>query len=164
MTAVEVAVLAAIVGSVLAVAVPAFVRELHASRLSEAVGGLERLGVAAVTYGEGRTTREAVPPSAPLTPSSVPPGVLVVDPPGTWDGPTWSAFGFRASPEGTPHAFAFVFEASPGQARSSFVAQAHGDLDGNGVTSTFEIRGHTAPAEATGLVIEPGMYVEAELE
>jgi hypothetical protein len=163
MTAVEAAVGTAIVASVLAVAVPAFVRELHASRLTEAVSGLERLGTDVVAYAQGRTMRDAIPASAPLTPSVVPRGTLVVDPPGTWDNTTWTALGFRASPEGTPHAFAFAFDA-PGPLRSAFVAVAHGDLDGNGITSTFEIRGHATNEPGGGVQLQPGMYVESEIE
>jgi type II secretory pathway pseudopilin PulG len=164
MTAVEAAVAIAIVGSVLAVGAPAFVRELHASRLTEAVSGLERLGAASVASAAGRATVEALPPSAPLTPAVVPRGVLVVDPPGTWDAPAWKALDFRATPEGTPHAFAFSFDSSLGSSRSEFVARAHGDLNGNGVTSTFEIRGHASGSDPAGMVLEPGMYVESETE
>jgi type II secretory pathway pseudopilin PulG len=164
MTAVEAAVAIAIVGSVLAVATPAFVRELHASRVTEAVSGLERLGAASVAYAAGRPTMQALPPSAPLTPPFVPRGVVVVDPPGTWDAPAWKAFDFRATPEGSPHAFAFSFASSLGPSRSDFVARAHGDLNGNGLTSTFEIRGHASANDAAGMVVEPGMYVESETE
>ena len=88
--------------------------------------------------------------------------MLVVAHPGTWDSPTWTALGFRASPEGTPHAVAFAFEAQ-GPTRATFVAQAHGDLDGNGVTSTFEIRG-LATGDPASVVLQPGMYVESEIE
>jgi hypothetical protein len=164
MTAVEAAVGVAIVGSILAVAVPAFVRELHASRLTEAVAGLQRLGAGVIAHAQDHGTADPLPPPAPLTPSVVPRGTLVVDPPGTWDTPTWTALGFRASPEGTPHAFAFAFE-TQGAARGAFVAQAHGDLNGNGITSTFEIRGHAVGEASAGVIqLQPGMYVESELE
>jgi hypothetical protein len=43
------------------------------------------------------------------------------------------------------------------------VATAHGDLDGDTVTSTFEVHGHDATGEP-GPVIEPGMVVSAEVE
>ena len=164
MTAVEVAVGVAILGSVLAVAVPTFVRELHASRLTEPVAGLERLGIAAVAYAHDRPVGDAFPPSAALTPSTVPRGVLVVDPAATCDGPTWTALGFRASPEGVPHAFSFAFDSTLGAARSSFVAHAHGDLNGNGTTSTFEVRGQANDREHGGATVLPGMYVDAETE
>jgi type II secretory pathway pseudopilin PulG len=164
MTAVEVAVSVALLGSLLAVAVPAFVRELHASRFAEPVDGLQRIGTAAIAYAQGKAVLEAFPPSAPLTPATVPRGTLVTDPPGTWDGATWSALGFRPSHEGEPHAYAFAFDSTLGAARSSFVAHAHGDLDGDGVTSTFEVRGHATLGDPAGPALEPGMYVEAETE
>lgn len=159
--AVEAAVGIAIFGSLLAVAVPAFVRELHASRFVEPVQGLERIGAAALEHASGRPATEAFPPTAPLTPSVVPRGKLEVDPPGTWDTPTWQALHFQPVSPGAGHAFAFTFDNTPSAAMSRFIARAHGDLDGDGNTSTFELRGHTDGASPA---IDPGMYVEAELE
>jgi hypothetical protein len=152
---VEIAIGVAILGSAAAVAVPAFVRELHASRLVEPTDGLQRLGAAAVAYAE---KNGHYPDSAPLTPAAPPRGRKEADPPGTWDTPAWRALAFRPVPEGVPHAYAFSF-ASDGV---SFVAQAHGDLDGDGILSTFEIRGVARAGEAPQVL--PGMYVESELE
>lgn len=171
-TPVELAIGAALLGSLLAVAVPAFSRDLHASRFVEPTEGLARIGAAAVAYAE---TNRRFPESAPLTPTAPPRGKKEVDPPGTWDFPTWKALAFRPSAEGVPHAYAFSFESTAGG--SAFVAQARGDLDGDGVLSTFEIRGRAgagaadaAAAAASGTsegdkpTVLPGMYVEAELE
>ncbi len=162
LTAVEAAIVFAIGGSLLAVAVPAFVRELHASRFAEPVEGLQRMGQEALTYAASKPARDAFPKSAPLTPSSPPRGTRELDPSGAWDHPTWVALGFRAAPEGVPHAFAFAFDSTPGPARSTFIAHAHGDLDGDGVRSTFELRGHAQDGEPAAL--EPGLYVENEVE
>jgi hypothetical protein len=173
MTAVEIAVTFAVVGSLVAVAVPAFVRNLHASRLVEPVDGVKAIAEGATAYAKTRDVPHAYPPSAPLTPAAVPRGMLEVDPGGAWDHPTWKALGFRPVDEGVAHAFAFAFEGANGPAHSQFAAVAHGDLDGDGVTSTFETRGHYdrattdagAALDAGGTpVIEPGMTVEAELE
>jgi hypothetical protein len=139
-TPVELAVGAAILGSLLAVAVPAFCRDLHA-------------------YAEAN---QRFPESAPLTPSAPPRGKKEADPPGTWDGATWRALSFRPSAEGVPHAYAFSFESTAGG--TAFVAQARGDLDGDGVLSTFEIRGHASRAEGERPALASGMYVEGELE
>jgi hypothetical protein len=173
-TLVEAAAGFAIVGSILAVAIAAFLRELHASRLVEPVSGLERLGAGAVAYAQGHSVNDAFPASAPLTPSMVPRGKLVADPPGTWDGPTWQALAFPSRPatdgvprpftDGAPHAFSFAFDSNLSPTRSTFVAHAHGDLDGDDVTSTFEVRGHVASDDPAGPVIEPGIYVQAEVE
>jgi hypothetical protein len=157
-TPVELAIGAALLGSLMAVAVPAFSRNLHASRFVEPTEGLARLGASAVAYA---TTNARFPESAPLTPSAPPRGKKEVDAPGTWDGVTWKALAFRPSPEGVPHAYSFSFDSTAGG--TAFVAAARGDLDGDGVLSTFEIRGRTATADGEPTVL-PGMYVEAELE
>jgi type II secretory pathway pseudopilin PulG len=154
-TPIELAIGVALLGSVAAVAIPTFAREVHASRLVEPTDGLARLGAGAVAYAEAN---QRFPDSAPLTPSVPPRGEKEADPPGTWDGPTWQALDFRPAPEGVPHAYAFAFESSSG----GFVARARGDLDGDGILSTFEIRGVARPGEPAH--VEPGMYVEAELE
>ena len=80
----------------------------------------------------------------------------------SWETPSWKALGFRPSAEGVPHAYAFSFESTAGD--KAFVAQARGDLDGDGVLSTFEIRGHTGRTADEKPAVAPGMYVEAELE
>jgi hypothetical protein len=161
-TPVELAIGFALTGSVLAVAAPAFYRDLQASRFVEPTSGLARIGAAAIAYAE---VHGQFPESAELTPEAPPRGTKEADPPGTWDAPTWTALDFRPAPEGVPHAYAFSFEATAlpnGPPGSAFVAQARGDLDGDGIWSTFEIRGHARPGEPPELV--PGMYVEAELE
>lgn len=150
-------------GSVLAVAVPAFVRDVHASRFAEPVEGLTHIGSSAIAYAEEHPASEAFPPPAPLTPAEVPRGVRAIDPPGTWDGPTWQALAFRPTEEGVGHSYAFSFDGTQSPGRSTFVAHAHGDLNGNGVTSTFEVRGRSFADEGRPS-LEPGMYVEAEVE
>jgi hypothetical protein len=91
----------------------------------------------------------------------VPPrGTRQVDPPGTWDAATWRALTFLPAAEGVPHAYAFSFESAA--SGTAFVAQARGDLDGDGILSTFEIRGQARPGEKPSVV--PGMYIESELE
>jgi type IV pilus assembly protein PilA len=75
----------------------------------------------------------------------VPTGQRVVDPAGTWDHPTWRRLDFSQT---DPHGFAFEFESQLGKDRSTFVVRAHGDLDGDGVTSTFEITGESAGNDA----------------
>lgn len=157
-TPIELAVAVALIGSVLAVAVPAFVRDLHASRFVEPTDGLTRIAAAALAAAQ---TRLRFPESAPLTPAIPPRGMTAVDPPGTWDSPSWQALAFRPVDEGVPHAYSFSFESQ--NVGTSFVAQSRGDLDGDGVLSTFEVRGDMAGENRKPALI-PGMYVEAELE
>ena len=157
-TPIELAIGTALVGSVLAVAVPAFLHELHASRFVEPTDGLARIGAAAIAHAE---ENQRFPDSAPLTPADPPRGQKEADPPGTWEGPTWKALAFRPAAEGVPHAYAFSFENTGGG--EAFVAQARGDLDGDGVLSLFEIRGD-ARRSGQRPAVAPGLYVEQELE
>lgn len=154
-TPIELALGASLLGCVAAVAIPAFVRDLHASRFVEPTEGLARIQSAALAYAE---TNGRFPDSAPMTPPSPPRGKKEADPPGTWDSPAWRTLDFRPAPDGIPHAYAFVFDSTG----ATFVARAHGDLDGDGIVSTFEVRGAIGPDKKPTMV--PGMYVEAELE
>jgi hypothetical protein len=141
---VEAALLFAIGGSLLAVTVPAFIKNLHASRMSEALQGLEQISGRASILADAAPVSSAFPASAPLTPASVPRATLVVDPPHTWNHPTWRLLGFSLD---TPHAYSFQFDSQNGPEVSRFSAEAHGDLDGDGVVSTFRTGGSLRQGE-----------------
>src|SRR5688572_7266162 len=83
LTPVEAAVTMAIGGSMLAAALPAFVRNLHASRLVEPIDGISALAARAVARAQGRPIEHAFPSSVGPTPERVPRGERVTDPPGT---------------------------------------------------------------------------------
>jgi hypothetical protein len=161
---IELAIAFALGGSLLAVAGPAFVREIHSSRLVEPVEGLKRLGASAVAYAREHPVDQAFPPSAPMTPSVPPRGGCETDPPGAWENPTWIALDFRPAPPGTPHCFAFAFESALSPAKSTFRAHAHADLDGDGIQSTFEVTGRYVDGDPRGPVLDPGMVVDSEAE
>lgn len=147
-------------GSLVAVAVPAFVRDLSASKLTEPVDGLARLMRASVSYAASRPQDYSFPPSAPLTPSAVPRARRDADPPEAWEHLTWKSLGFRFD---QPHAFAFEFRSDVDTAHTArFTASAHGDLDGDGVLSTFEVRGERAPGQPARAI--PGMFIDREVE
>jgi hypothetical protein len=154
-TPIELAIGVALLGSVCAVAIPAFVRELHASRFSEPIDALGRMSASAIHYAE---LNHKLPDSAPLTPPAPARGKRESFPSDIWSHPTWKALEFQAAPEGVPFAYAYEFESQA----AGFVCRARGDLDGDGVLSTFEIRATASPGEP--LRIEPGMYIEQELE
>src|SRR5262245_44418459 len=151
----------AVGGSVLAVAVPAFLRSLSASKLTEPVNGLERMVVSAVAYAEGRPQELSFPPSAPLTPAEVPRGVRSVDPPDAWEHLTWKSLAFRFD---DAHAFAFRFDSTyePESRAFRFVSTANGDLDGDGMLSVFEVRGERLAGQPARVL--PGMMVDREVE
>jgi type IV pilus assembly protein PilA len=130
----------AILGSVLAVGVPSFVKNLHASRLVEPVDGLERIGARATALAAQKPAEFAYPPSVDETPEQVPRGKPALDPPRSWDKPTWRLLDFSFS---LPHSYSFAFESHNTPGHATFYAVAHGDLDGDGLESTFEISGES---------------------
>jgi hypothetical protein len=158
LTPVELAALTAVVGSVLAVMVPSFVRNVHASYVSEATSGVNSLAARAAARYEAAQATNALAESAPLTPSSVPRGARVKDPPGTWEHPTWKAleFGFT-----TPHAYSFAFNLEVTPELAKFGAVAHGDLDGDAVLSTIALEGSFRPGKAVEL---SAMDIQHEIE
>jgi hypothetical protein len=141
----EAAASVAVVGSVLAVGVPAFLRNLHASRLVEPMDGLAQIARSAAALAASQPDHPTYPESAALTPSAVPAGVAVKDPPGTWDSPTWRSlqFGFT-----TAHRYAFEFESEVRNRSARYQATAHGDLDGDGQLSDFSIQGEVREGKA----------------
>ena len=173
-SALEFAAAFAVGGSVLAVAVPAFFRNLSASKLSEPIEGLDRMVSGALAYAERHPHEISFPPSAPLTPAEVPRAVRVVDPPDAWKHLTWLSLDFGFDPcarkstdckdQRIPHAFSFKFdsELDPVTQVMRFTATAHGDLDGDGVLSTFEVRGERAPGQRARVL--PGMFIDREVE
>jgi len=106
---------------------------------------LQRIAARAAQLADGSPQAKAFPESAPLTPAHVPRGELVKDPPGTWNHPTWRLLDFSFD---VPHAYSFELQTSNGADVSSFTATARGDLDGDGVLSTFEISGSVKPGQA----------------
>jgi type II secretory pathway pseudopilin PulG len=155
MTAVEAAVAFAIVGVTLAAVVPSCLRSVRLARTAEAAENLERVMVSAAAQ------RNAAPQTAlastPLTPATVPRGQTVSDAPGTWDHPTWKAIGFSID---EPHWYAYRLDVDP-DAATPLRAVAYGDLDGDGLLSTFE---RSAKREGGQIVPRPEMIVTADLE
>ena len=164
-TPVELAVAFALSGSLLAIAVPTFAREMHASRFVEPVDGLQRIGAAAAGYAHAHPVAQAFPTSALLTPPVPPRGHCEADPPGTWAAAhvDHARLPSRA-PAGAPHCFAFSFDSSLSPQRSLFRADAHGDLDADGIMSTFEVTGHDVEGDPSGPTLDRGMFVDSEVE
>jgi hypothetical protein len=148
----------ALAGAVLAASVPTFVRNLHASRLAEPIDGLGRMATRATALAAGVPAAAAYPESVPLTPERVPAGDPVTDPAGTWDHPTWRRLGVEWT---VPHYFSYAFESRNAPGRAVFHARAHGDLDGDGVLSTFAVGGESRDgAEPTTSALDVHREVE----
>jgi hypothetical protein len=156
--AVQVALGVSLATSLLCIFVPEFVRNLHASKLAEALDGLSDLSGSATMLAASVPPEIAFPESAPRTPRDVPAGRRVTDPPGTWQHPTWRTLGFRV--EG-PHCFSFAFDSGSSEASAYFLASAYGDLDGDGELSRLSVFGEVKGTEA------PQVYplrIEREVE
>jgi hypothetical protein len=139
-TPVQAATAFAVVGSVLFSVIPPFVRNLHASRLVEPLDGLNHIATRATALAAVRAAEVAYPPTVELTPREVPRGEPVTDPEGTWDNPTWRLLSFGWT---VPHCYSFAFESNNRKGFAEFRASAHGDLDGDGVQSSFEVSGYS---------------------
>lgn len=147
---VELSLLIAIVGVVLAVGIPTFLRTVRISRISEAAEQLDRmyLGVAAY-YGslqlvDGQRRIGCLPPSAGPTPAVPTPAGVELDffqddLPGA---ETWRALDFN--PEGiVRYSYSFLpaqdgCEPPDPAPRVLVTWRAQGDLDGDGELSMFE--------------------------
>jgi hypothetical protein len=163
----------AVLGVLAAVSVPAFTKYMERAKASEARGELDRLyAAAALYYGTPRVDASGAP-----LPCAFPPSVGVTPPAGTccgarggpdsdgdgrcdvapetWTSATWKALGF--APEGQ-HRFVYSFTASGTGPDASFTVTAHGDLDCDGVSSTFQRMGFGDPQAGAGdcRLREPG--------
>lgn len=142
-----------------AIAIPAFIKYIRAAKTAEAEDNLNQIARSAeLYYGQERVNAagESLPPqfpeSTPVTPTRscaeydegrCPPDAAA------WSHPTWQALNFDIS---GPHYFRYQF-VSDGAA---FTARAMGDLDNDGVFSTFERAGRGEP-DGT-VVLSRGMF------
>jgi Tfp pilus assembly protein PilE len=175
LTLVEVALLLSLLGVVLAVGVPAFVRGLRTSKTAEAPDELQRMFASvAAYYGSAQPTAagkrvhclpEAAGPT-PEQPSADPVEVQFTAPeaPGS---ATWRALGY--TPAGAIRYRYSLLPEKPGcgvtphDARDQTVLtlRAEGDLDADGVLSRFE---RTVTARDGELVLEPLLVVHERVE
>ncbi len=146
---VEVAIVVSLVGVLLAVFVPTFVRELRTSKLAEAseqLAYLERLTAAYYAAShrvDNRIHRACLPDTAGPAPAvgteeRAEYDFSAEDAPGS---PTWKALGFDPGP--TRFRYSFLPERSGcgiRQRGTIVTLRAEGDLDGDGEHSLFERR------------------------
>jgi hypothetical protein len=141
-----VAVIAAVL-TLFALTIPPFLQMTRRARTVEAVDRLAQIYRGSVAYYAGtRATQSLAPVIAPrqfpasvdVTPSTVPAGARAIDPAGTWRQPTWQALNFSIE---DAHYYSYQYDSDGSGATASFTARALGDLDGNGVRSTFERSG-----------------------
>jgi type II secretory pathway pseudopilin PulG len=167
-TLIQASLVAAVALTLLAVIIPAFVQMTRRARTVEAVERLAILYRGSVAYYTGTRPTQSLAPVIPprqfpisvgVTPAVVPAARHVTDAPGTWRQPTWEALSFAID---DPHYFSYQYDSEGSGATASFTARALGDLDGNGVRSTFERSGRSNAQ----LEVEPvgGLWIRDPVE
>ncbi len=145
-TLIELMVVVMIIGVLVTVSVPAYVKFVRRSKVTEALQGLAAISRGAVAYYDGdRTTRDGVllPRQFPVSqgPDPFPTALRAAGgakfsvPEATWDAPTWRALDFAMN---EPHYFSYHFTSAGSGNGAAFTARAWGDLDGDGFPSMYE--------------------------
>jgi type IV pilus assembly protein PilA len=165
-TLIELMIVVAIIGLLAAIAIPSYVRYVRRSQLTEATLNLRKMfdGAAAYYIGEhsdttGKILARQFPNSAGPTPAVVPKGVKQQPLPTDFDTPEWSALDFAVRDY---YRYQYFFQNLGTQGTISNADMiAHGDLDGDGLTSTISrhlVGSHDA---ITG---DAGIYMLNEIE
>ena len=164
-TLIELMIVIAVIGILAAIAIPSYVSSIRRARSSEAtqsISGLYQLSVAyySRTFPEGRsvdveTFSNCVVESEGPVPGPPSSARNVVD----WSAhPAFEALGFATS---APIAYSYEIVSAGGCSNEPLTPlysfRAHGDLDGDGVTSLFEV---SAGSNAQNIPVRsPGVYI-----
>lgn len=153
----------AAIGIAAAVAIPAFMKLARKSQRPEAVKDLQKLYEGARAYAEERRIRggrasfppKSVGPTPPLNTCCTFPDRQCRPNLAFWIDPTWQALKFTVD---DPFYYSYTYQSNG----SEFSVRANGDLDCDGVYSTFEMVGRILP---DGTVAGAGgMFKDQELE
>ncbi|MSP92467.1 MAG: type II secretion system protein [Myxococcales bacterium] len=180
-TLIELMVVVAIIAILAVVAVPQFTKYMRAAKAAEATEMLDltKKG-AAIYYGVPHTEASAGTKLAcqfPATVAITPAGMnCCIDQndsdhddrcdsaPGKWKNSTWAALHFQLTDQ---HYFQYQFQSSGILTAARATAGAYGDLDCDGLRSTYELlfRGDPAATEAEcDQVVTSGYYRDFETE
>jgi prepilin-type N-terminal cleavage/methylation domain-containing protein len=150
-TLIEMMIILMIVGLLAAISIPAYIKHVKQSKTVEAVDSLDRIKSGAEAYFENERfddTGNRLPRTFPAhlqeTPAGGPElccntkGSLCVTGVATWIRRGWNALQFSIS---EPHSYTYEFVGGNADTRAYYNAYAYGDLDCDGIRSTFEIKG-----------------------
>ncbi len=168
-----------VIGVLAAVAIPAFLKYIKKSKISEVTYNLDRMKRSAALYFCTERVDEAgnllpaqFPPTAELTPKA---GCCfsfggpdadrddACDPDAArFAGEGWQALSFQIDEK---HWFSYEFRSNGATGNDAeFTAAAYGDLDCDGIRSTFELTGKGVVSDGNCDVEFRPLYIENELE
>jgi type IV pilus assembly protein PilA len=164
---IELMIVVAIIGILAAVAIPAYVKYVYRSKTVEATMNLRTMYDGAVAYyvGEhsdtgGNVLMKQFPNNAGPTPLVIPGANKHVPVSGEFKTPEWAALDFSVS---DPYQYQYSFTlVSGGGTPTPFVAlTAQGDLDGDGIYSTYQrhVQGNHDSIQG-----DPALYTDKEIE
>jgi type IV pilus assembly protein PilA len=152
-TLVELMIVVAIIGILAAVAIPAFIKYIRKAKTVEATESLGKIRAGAKQYftadhfdTDGDIVPKQFPGSAGPSPTgstpccdpSVGSGTRCEPDTSAWETAAWRALHFQMS---EPHYYQYAFTGTGTNKASEYDAYAHGDLDCDGETSDYQIKG-----------------------
>lgn len=150
-TLVELMIVVSIIGVLAALAIYGVARYLKHSKTAEATSNLGSIETGARQQyqretpfaGDDNKFVHTFCPTTTLTPATVPMASKVKSAPSDWNQAGWTCLKFNVD---SPQFYAYKYESNSATGTDAmYTATANGDLDGNGVKSTFELTGHGGP-------------------
>jgi type IV pilus assembly protein PilA len=170
---VELMVVVTIIGLLTTLAIPGFMGYIKKTKSAEAAQNTSKMYAASRSYvvdlgltrGSTAVVSAQFPAAEPVTPLAnccTFAGHRCMPNPATWDTPTWNSLHFAMT---DPHYYRYEY-ASTGPAvlgaGARFTARALGDLDCDGILSTFEMTGELMPTmEVSGAA---GIFMDRPTE